>query len=98
MPKSVRLAGAGGKVYDYTPTGNFLYAERGAAPRSRLAYAAVHVVADPLADVSPIGHAAIDWRQRLPFAVTSGATALRWQKPWTPHSEEWASTGKPAKS
>jgi hypothetical protein len=67
MPERVRLAGAGGKVYDYTPTGKFLYAERGAAPRSRLAYAAVHVVADPLADVSPIAHAAIDWEATLAF-------------------------------
>jgi hypothetical protein len=67
MPESVRLAGAGGTVYDYTPTGEFLYAERGAAPSSRLAYAAVHVVADPLADVSPIAPAAIDWEATLAF-------------------------------
>jgi Protein of unknown function (DUF993) len=67
MPESVRLAGAGGTVYDYTPTGKFLYAERGATPRSRLAYAAVHVVADPLADVSPIAPAAIDWEATLAF-------------------------------
>jgi hypothetical protein len=67
MPESVRLAGAGGTVYDYTPTGKFLYAERGAASRSRLAYAAVHMVADPLADVSPIAPAAIDWESTLAF-------------------------------
>src|ERR1700674_5248765 len=67
MPESVRLAGAGGKVYDYTPTGTFLYAERGASALSRLAYAAVHVVADPLADVSPIAPAAIDWEATLAF-------------------------------
>jgi hypothetical protein len=67
MPESVRLAGAGGTVFDYTPTGTFLYAEAGAASRSRLAYAAVHVVADPLADVSPIAPAAIDWETTLAF-------------------------------
>jgi Protein of unknown function (DUF993) len=67
MPDSVRLAGAGGTVYDYTPTGTFLYAERGSASRSRLAYAAVHVVADPLADVSPMAPAAIDWETTLAF-------------------------------
>src|ERR1700680_2923928 len=67
MPESVRLAGAGGKVYDYTPTGTFLYAERGAPALSRLAYAAVHVAADPLADVSPIAPAAIDWEATLAF-------------------------------
>jgi hypothetical protein len=67
MPKSVRLAGAGGTVYDYAPTGKFLYSERGAAPSSRLAYAAVHVVADPLADLSPAAPAAIDWEATLAF-------------------------------
>jgi hypothetical protein len=67
MPESVRLAGAGGTVYDYTPTGKFLHAQRGAASRSRHAYAAVHVVADPLADVSPIAPAAIDWEATLAF-------------------------------
>ena len=67
MPERVRLAGAGGSVYEYTPTGKFLYAERGAAPHSRLAYAAVHVAADPLADVSPIAPAAIDWEATLAF-------------------------------
>jgi hypothetical protein len=67
MPDSVRLAGAAGTVFDYTPTGTFLYAERGSAPRSRLAYAAVHVVADPLADVSPMAPAAIDWEATLAF-------------------------------
>jgi hypothetical protein len=54
-------------VYDYTPTGRFLYAESGPAPRSRLPYAAVHVVADAFADVSPISPAAIDWDRTLAF-------------------------------
>jgi Protein of unknown function (DUF993) len=66
VPESVRLPGAGGAAYDYTPTGRFLYAESGAAPRSRLPYAAVHVVADALADV-PSAAAAIDWEQTLAF-------------------------------
>lgn len=67
MPESVRLPGAGGAAYDYTPTGRFLYAESGAVPRSRLPYAAVHVVVDALADVSPVAAAAIDWEQTLAF-------------------------------
>src|ERR1051325_6723959 len=61
MPESVRLPRAGGEVYDYTPSGRFLYAEGGAQPRSRLPYAAVHVVADPFADVSPASPAVVDW-------------------------------------
>ena len=67
MRDSVRLPGASGNVYDYTPTGRFLYADRGAAPRTRLPYAAVHVVADALADTSPVTPAAIDWERTLAF-------------------------------
>ncbi len=67
MAESVRLPRAGGEVYDYTPSGRFLYAEGGAQPRSRLPYAAVHVVADPFADVSPASPAAIDWERTLAF-------------------------------
>ncbi|HET7465086.1 MAG TPA: dihydrodipicolinate synthase family protein [Candidatus Dormibacteraeota bacterium] len=67
MPESVRLPRAGGEVYDYTPSGRFLYAEGGAPPRSRLPYAAVHVVADPLADVSPASPAVVDWDRTLAF-------------------------------
>src|SRR6202521_73318 len=67
MPESVRLAGAGGTIHDYTTTGRFLYAESGTAPRLRLPYAAVHVVADRVADVSPIAPAAVDWESTLAF-------------------------------
>ena len=67
MPESVRLPGAGGDVYDYTPAGRFLYAEGGAPPRTRLPYAAVHVVADALADTNPVGPAAVDWDRTLAF-------------------------------
>jgi uncharacterized protein DUF993 len=67
MPESVRLPRADGEVYEYTPTGRFLYAERGAPPRSRLPYAAVHVVANPRADVSPVSPAVIDWDRTLAF-------------------------------
>jgi hypothetical protein len=67
MPETVRLPDAEGGVYDYAPTGKFLYAESGAAPLSRLPYAAVHVVADPLADTSPVSPAAIDWERTLAF-------------------------------
>jgi len=67
MAESVRLPRAGGQVYDYTPSGRFLYAEGGAPPRSRLPYAAVHVVADSFADVSPASPAVIDWERTLAF-------------------------------
>ena len=67
MGEHVRLPRAGGAIYDYPVKGEFLYAENGVAPRSRIPYAAVHVVADPLADVSPVSPAVIDWEKTLAF-------------------------------
>jgi hypothetical protein len=67
MPEKIRLPDAEGGVYEYAPAGRFLYAEGGAAPRSRLPYAAVHVVADALADTTPSGPAAIDWDRTLAY-------------------------------
>jgi hypothetical protein len=63
----VRLPGQGRAIYDYAVKGEFSYADSGVAPRSRIPYAAVHVVADPLADVSPISPAVIDWERTLAF-------------------------------
>jgi hypothetical protein len=67
MPETIRLPKADGSVYEYAPAGRFLYAESGAAPRSRLPYAAVHVVADALADSTPSGPAVIDWDRTLAY-------------------------------
>ena len=67
MGERVRLPGLDRAVYDYAVKGEFAYAEGGAAPRSRIPYAAVHVVADPLADVSPVSPAVIDWERTLAF-------------------------------
>src|SRR5438309_1568030 len=67
MPESVRLPRANGELHDYTPAGRFLYAEGGAPPRNRIPYAAVHVVADAMADTSPVGPAAVDWERTLAF-------------------------------
>jgi len=67
MPESVRLPRANGELHDYTPAGRFLYAQGGAPPRNRLPYAAVHVVADAMADTSPVGPAAVDWERTLAF-------------------------------
>ena len=67
MPETVRLPAADGDIYEYTPSGEFLYADGGAPPRERLPYAAVHVVADSRADASPTGPAALDWERTLAF-------------------------------
>src|ERR1700758_4805021 len=67
MAESVRLPRADGEVYDYTPSGRFLYAEGGQPPRSRLAYGGAHGGGDPRADVSPASPAVIDWDRTLAF-------------------------------
>jgi Protein of unknown function (DUF993) len=67
LGEHVRLPRAGGAIYDYQVKGEFLYSENGVAPRSRIPYAAVHVVADPLADLSPVSPAVIDWEKTLAF-------------------------------
>ncbi len=51
----------------YKVEGRFLYPERGNAPTTRIPYAAVHTVADPLADTSPVSPAAVDWEATLRF-------------------------------
>jgi len=64
---SLRLPELDGALRDYTPTRRFPYDDRGVPPRSRIPYAAVHVVADPLADTTPVSPAAVDWETTLAF-------------------------------
>jgi hypothetical protein len=59
LAETVRLPRADGTTYEYTLTGQFLYAANGTPPRSRIAYAATHVVAEALG--------AIDWERTLAF-------------------------------
>jgi len=63
----VRLPDRAGEVYEYAVTGDFLYADSGVAPRLRIPYAAVHVVANPMADSSPVSPAVVDWDRTLAF-------------------------------
>jgi hypothetical protein len=65
--EKVRLPGRDRAIYDYEVKGEFLYAASGEPPRTRIPFAAVHVVADPMADVSPVSPAAIDWERTLAF-------------------------------
>src|SRR5438552_2053836 len=67
MPEALRLARADGGLIEYRMEGDFKYPASGTAPRSRIPYAAVHVVADPLADTTPVSRAAIDWETTLGF-------------------------------
>src|SRR5215207_10891831 len=65
MP-TLNLPTAGGRMMTYImqPPRSFRKAE---PPFSRIAYAAAHVVADPLADREPWLDAAIDWEQTIAF-------------------------------
>jgi hypothetical protein len=58
----LRLPRAGGALEPYTPGEPRAFAVAGAAPRSRVAFAAAHVVADPLGEPG-----AVDWDTTLDF-------------------------------
>lgn len=64
--RSVRLPTTDHKIETYRITRDFAYADEGTPPKSRVAYAAVHVVADPLRAGAP-GSDAIDLEASLAF-------------------------------
>jgi uncharacterized protein DUF993 len=63
----LRIPTREGTIAEYELRGDFPYPESAPPACSRIAYAAVHVVADPLADVTPAGPAVIDWESTLAF-------------------------------
>jgi hypothetical protein len=65
--KELLLPRAGGSFGPYHPSGEPLAVAPAAPPRSRVAYAAAHVVADPLADANPILETALDWEATLAY-------------------------------
>ncbi len=65
---TIRLPTADRRVEDHVTVGQPIPIERrAAADFPRIAYAATHVVADPLADVDPWLTPAIDWERTLAF-------------------------------
>ena len=65
---TIRLPQAGGMLEEYRLRWpERLAVERGGSFRSRVAYAAAHVVIDPLATCDPTLDAAIDWQTTLEF-------------------------------
>jgi Protein of unknown function (DUF993) len=56
-----------GALEMWEPTGRTPIAPAGRAPTSRTAYAAVHVVADPLAPADPVLHTVLDWDATMTF-------------------------------
>jgi hypothetical protein len=57
----------GGRLEPYEPTLLQAPEPTGAEPRSRVCFAAAHVVADPLAGGDPTGPARLDWEATLAF-------------------------------
>ncbi|MCE3249761.1 MAG: hypothetical protein K0R41_3586, partial [Geminicoccaceae bacterium] len=64
MP-SIRLPTAVGHLAEYRLRGPREFPARAAGPFNRVAYAAAHVVADPLAEVDPWLEVAIDWERTI---------------------------------
>src|SRR6266571_9457415 len=67
MARTLRLPRADGTLTAYRLTGATPVAPPAGPIRSRIAYAAVHVVADPLAAVNPTLEAALDWEATLAY-------------------------------
>lgn len=67
MTPVVRLPRADGGVADHALRGPTVWPEPAGPIRSRVAYAAAHVVCDPLADADPLGSPAIDWDATLAY-------------------------------
>ena len=67
--RQVRLPRADGTLEPYTPASPSPFPSTAAPPRTRLAYAAVHVVADPIATTDPWldQDPAIDWEATLAY-------------------------------
>jgi uncharacterized protein DUF993 len=63
----LRLPGADGSLEQYVPGPPSAFPLSAAPPRTRVAYAAAHVVCDPLADIDPWLGAAIDWEATLAY-------------------------------
>ena len=95
--RSIRLPLPDGRFEDYRIRNAPLEpvsASAQAGNASRIAYSAVHVVADPLADNDPWLDAAIDWDKTVAFRNYIGTSVSASPKPWTPPSAAWASTGR----
>lgn len=67
MPGAISLPGDGRTLYEYEPRSDHRYPDSAPPARSRVAYAAAHVVADPWVDTTPSGPPAIDWDATLAF-------------------------------
>jgi len=65
--KPLHLPTADRNVITYAPTPHIPWPSAGEPIQSRIAYAAAHVVADPLADADPVTDARLDWEATLAY-------------------------------
>jgi len=74
---TVRLPGRDGSLRHHVMGPASEYAQSFSPPVTRIAYAAAHVVADPLADIGPIPGTAIDWDATLAYRRALWSLGLR---------------------
>ncbi len=67
MSLAIKLVGPDGGLYAYEPSSNATSLPRTGSFRSRAAFAAPHVVADPLRTEDPIAKPVIDWDATLAY-------------------------------
>lgn len=68
LSKVIKLPRQGGELYTYEPKKTEpIQIPKGESFKSRVAFAAVHVVADPFSDTDPINDSAIDWEDTLKY-------------------------------
>ncbi len=67
MTEQILLPHADGSLAPSAPGKHAVPGEPPEPPKSRIAYAATHVVADPLADVDPTSRAALDWEATMAY-------------------------------
>ncbi len=63
-------------------------------PLGRVAYAAAHIVVDPLAQVDPFWNSQVDWERTLAFRASLWDLGSAWPRPWIRLSAAWASIGQ----
>jgi hypothetical protein len=63
----VKLVRPDGSIYSYTPSHEPLVPQRRARFETRIAFAAAHVVVDPLRTAEPLTHPVIDWDATLAY-------------------------------
>ena len=67
MTEQILLPHADGSLEPYAPGKHVVLDEPPGPPKSRIAYAAAHVVTDPLADVDPTSRAVSDWEATMAY-------------------------------